>query len=183
LAILSDLQSSRLLISQNIWFLAWPLLQVLRSCQSRLGRLWPQLLSIARVPGHEREEFDVKAAGSVGLACALMFGLAMLAGCNGDDSSGANPTGQATSANSAKLTWMAPSVDTDGNPITGLAGYRIYYGTNESALDQVIEISNPGITTYVLEGLAPGTWYFAIKAYTTGGVESALSNVAKGTIG
>jgi hypothetical protein len=30
----------------------------------------------------------------------------------------------------------------------------------------------------VVEDLAAGTYYFAVRAYTTGGVESATSNVA-----
>ena len=34
----------------------------------------------------------------------------------------------------------------------------------------------------VIEGLAPATWYFSVKAYTKGGVESDFSNEAFKTI-
>jgi hypothetical protein len=34
----------------------------------------------------------------------------------------------------------------------------------------------------VIEGLSVGTWYFAVKAYTTANVESDLSPVASKTI-
>jgi hypothetical protein len=33
-----------------------------------------------------------------------------------------------------------------------------------------------------MQDLAAGTWYFAVKAYTTTGAESSLSNVASKTI-
>ena len=49
-------------------------------------------------------------------------------------------------------------------------------------LNQTIEISNPSVTTYVVEQLAAGTWYFAVRAYTSAGNESSLSNVASKTI-
>ena len=39
------------------------------------------------------------------------------------------------------------------------------------------------LATYVVENLSAGTWYFAVKAYTTAGVESDNSNIASKTIG
>jgi hypothetical protein len=78
---------------------------------------------------------------------------------------------------SATLSWAAPTANTDGSTLTNLAGYRIVYGTSASVLSQTIQVSNPGVTTYVVENLAPGTYYFAIKAYTADGTESAASNI------
>jgi hypothetical protein len=86
------------------------------------------------------------------------------------------------STGSATLSWQAPTQNTDGSALTNLAGYRIVYGTSQSALDQVIQISNPGTTTYVVDGLTSDTWYFAIKAYASNGSESANSGVASKTI-
>jgi hypothetical protein len=83
---------------------------------------------------------------------------------------------------SASLSWAAPTENTDGTALTNLAGYRVVYGTNASSLNQTIEISNPSVTTYVVEQLAAGTWYFAVRAYTSAGNESSLSNVASKTI-
>jgi len=65
----------------------------------------------------------------------------------------------------------------DGTPLTNLAGYRVVYGQSSSDLSNSLEIPGPRITSAVIEALTPGTWYFAVKAYTTAGIESDLSNV------
>ncbi|HEY5807629.1 MAG TPA: putative Ig domain-containing protein [Povalibacter sp.] len=83
---------------------------------------------------------------------------------------------------SATLSWVAPTENTDGTALTNLAGYRVLYGTSASALNQTVELANPSLTSYVVDQLAPGTWYFAVKAYTSAGGESAASNVASKTI-
>jgi hypothetical protein len=86
------------------------------------------------------------------------------------------------STGSATLSWTPPTQNTDGSSLTNLAGFRIAYGTSSAALNQTIEIANPGLATYVVTGLNSGTWYFAVKAYSSAGVESELSNVASKTI-
>jgi len=86
------------------------------------------------------------------------------------------------STGAATLSWMPPTLNTDGSALTNLSGYRIYYGTNRSALDRTIRISNVSITRYVIDGLSPATYYFAVKAVNSAGVESSLSNVASKTI-
>jgi hypothetical protein len=78
---------------------------------------------------------------------------------------------------SATLSWAAPTTNTDGSTITNLAGFRIQYGTSATALTQTIEVSNPGIATYVVSGLSSGNWFFAVRAYNTSGAESANSSV------
>lgn len=83
---------------------------------------------------------------------------------------------------SATLSWTAPTQNTDGSTLTNLAGYRIHYGKSASVLSEAIQISNAGLTTYVIENLAPGTYYFAVKAFSSSGVESELSNVVSKTI-
>jgi hypothetical protein len=49
-------------------------------------------------------------------------------------------------------------------------------------LSQTIQVSNAGLTTYMIENLSPGTYYFAVKAYTSTGTESESSNVVSKTI-
>ena len=79
---------------------------------------------------------------------------------------------------SASLDWAAPTTNTNGSALTNLGGYKIYYGTSSSRLSSTITISNPGLLTYVVDGLPIGTtYYFAIVAVTTGGVESTDSAV------
>jgi hypothetical protein len=83
---------------------------------------------------------------------------------------------------SATLSWTVPTLNTDGSPLTNLAGYRIYYGTDSTALAQTANIDTADTTSYAVSGLSSGTWYFAISAYTTAGTESVLSNLASKTI-
>jgi hypothetical protein len=83
---------------------------------------------------------------------------------------------------SATLSWAAPTENTDGTPLTNLAGYHIYYGTSVSAMTHTLQIANPGIDTYVVSNLSPGTWYFSIRAYTSAKVESAASVMVSKTI-
>lgn len=89
---------------------------------------------------------------------------------------------QSTGSGTATLSWTAPTVNTDGSPLVDLGGYTIDYGTDPGALNQTVTISSASATTYTLQGLSPGTWYFAIVAVTTGGSESPLSNVVSTTI-
>ena len=83
---------------------------------------------------------------------------------------------------SLTVDWSAPSQNTNGTPLMNLAGYYIYYGTSANALTQNVQISNPGVTTYTITNLAPGTWYVGILDYTSAGVRSGLSNIGSATI-
>lgn len=73
---------------------------------------------------------------------------------------------------SATLNWQAPSQNADGTPLTDLAGYRIHYGTDMSAMNQKIAIDNAGITTYVIDNLPAGTWHFSLSSVNGSGIES-----------
>lgn len=83
---------------------------------------------------------------------------------------------------SATMSWVAPTQNTDGSALNDLAGYRIVYGTSAGALDKTIQVNNPSVTSYVVENLTSATWYFAVKAYSSAGTESSLSNTASKTI-
>lgn len=83
---------------------------------------------------------------------------------------------------SATLSWTPPTQNMDGSALTNLAGYRVYYGTSSSSLTNSVQLANAGLSRYTVENLSGGTWYFAIKAYTSSGVESAFSNVGSKTI-
>jgi hypothetical protein len=84
---------------------------------------------------------------------------------------------QASTGNAA-LSWNAPTTHTDGSALTGLAGFRIVYGRSATTLDQSATINNPSISTYTVQNLASGTWYFAVAAYTSSGGESEFSTMA-----
>jgi hypothetical protein len=88
-----------------------------------------------------------------------------------------------TGTGSATIRWTPPTTNSDNSPLTNLAGYRIYYGTNSGNLTQVLNLPNPGISSGVVENLAAGTWYFAVASYNSSNVESERSNVTSKTIG
>lgn len=82
----------------------------------------------------------------------------------------------------ATISWTPPTQNTDGSTIGNLAGFRIQYGASASALTQVIEVGNPGLASYVVTDLSAGNWFFAVRAYSSSGAESANSNVVSKTI-
>jgi len=83
---------------------------------------------------------------------------------------------------SATLSWQPPTENADGSPLVNLAGYVIRYGTQSDALKLEVRINNAGITTSVIEGLTPATWYFTVSAFTSAGVESLPSAVGSKTV-
>lgn len=82
----------------------------------------------------------------------------------------------------ATLSWLPPVANTDGSSLSNLSGYRIYYGTSATALNRTIQINNVSISTYVIDSLSPAKYYFAVRALTSAGRESALSNIASKTV-
>jgi len=82
----------------------------------------------------------------------------------------------------ATLSWQPPVQRTDGSALTDLAGYRIYYGNTSTNLGQSITLNNSGLTSYVVENLSQGTWYFSMTAFDASGAESNRSSVASKTI-
>jgi hypothetical protein len=138
-------------------------------------------------------------------ALTALFALsAMLAGCSDSDdtASTAAPSSTASTTTStstttatvtstatdgssngaATLTWVPPTENTNGQSASNLAGYYIYYGTDESELSQIISVPGADTTTYVVSGLGSGTYYFAVRAYNTMGVDSAQSDIASVSI-
>jgi len=109
-----------------------------------------------------------------------------LAGCHATNQSAAPSSASAqlpTGNGTATLSWEAPTTTTSGAALTDLSGYRIYYGLSADALSQTIQLAGVGIQTYVIDNLGQGTWYFAIRAVTSAGVESPQSDVVSKTIG
>ena len=82
------------------------------------------------------------------------------------------------SSGAATVDWTPPTTNTDGSVIANLAGYKIYYGTTSTALNQSVQVANAGLASYVVSNLSSGTWYFGVTAYTSDGTESAMSNIA-----
>jgi hypothetical protein len=77
---------------------------------------------------------------------------------------------------SVTVSWVPPTTNTDGTPVTGLSGFKVFYGTAPGQYSQTLSVPSPTVTSVVVEGLTTGTtWYFATKAVSSSGVESAYS--------
>ncbi|MEP7312945.1 MAG: fibronectin type III domain-containing protein [Pseudomonadota bacterium] len=83
---------------------------------------------------------------------------------------------------SATLSWVPPTANADGSGLNNLAGYKIYFGSDPNLLSQSVQITNPGLTTYVMANLSAGTTYFVMTSYNTAGTESTRSGVGSKTI-
>jgi len=82
-----------------------------------------------------------------------------------------------TATGSATLIWQPPTGNTDGSPLSNLAGYHVYWGTTQGNYSSSTALNNPGLTSYVIQQLTPATWYFVVTAVNSSGVESNYSNV------
>jgi len=80
-------------------------------------------------------------------------------------------------AGTATLSWTPVTRDAQGDTLRNLAGYKVFYGTSPRALYTVVVVPDPHQTSYLVRDLAPGSWYFAVDAYTTNNVEGPRSNV------
>ncbi len=85
-------------------------------------------------------------------------------------------------AKAVTLEWQAPTENTDGTALADLKGYEIHYGTESQSYSDAITVSNPSITRYVVDSLAPGKYYFAITALNGSGHQSPLSNEVTTTL-
>jgi Putative Ig domain len=85
-------------------------------------------------------------------------------------------------ADSVTLSWTAPTVNANGEPVTDLAGYHVYYGTSEANMTTVIAVDKATNTDQVIGNLQPGTWYFAVSAYNSAKIESKISAILQVTL-
>ncbi len=104
------------------------------------------------------------------------------------DMSGGARAAEATAADavtpttgSAVVTWSRPNENTDGSPLTNLAGYVLYYGTGFPVPFSAIYL-DANATALEIQNLAPGNWYFQIESVNTEGMPSELSPTVSKTI-
>jgi hypothetical protein len=138
---------------------------------------------------HESASVHRLRLGSLGAALSLT-----VAACGGTSvyptppnttaaSEGTPPPGSTgTTTGGATLYWTAVTQNTDGTPLTDLAGYKVHYGASPTAMSLVVTLTDPGETTYSVANLSSGTWYFTVAAYTDGGIDGLPSNVAQKAI-
>jgi hypothetical protein len=86
---------------------------------------------------------------------------------SGSTSSLTSPS-TSSSSSTASLTW---SPDT----LTNLVGYKVYVGTSSGVYSSAVNVGN--VTTYAVTNLGIGTtYYFAVSAFNSSGIESGFSN-------
>jgi hypothetical protein len=81
----------------------------------------------------------------------------------------------AAGSRAATISWQGPTQHEDGSPLMDLAGFEIRYGRQPGSYSHRIDVPSQGIATYVVNGLVPGNYYFAMTAYKGNRVDSALS--------
>ncbi len=77
------------------------------------------------------------------------------------------------------LSWDTPLLRRDGSTLnlSDIQKYKIYYGTSQTELSSVAEITDPSQVVHSFSGLEPNTYYFAISTVTKDGVEGAKSSM------
>jgi len=88
----------------------------------------------------------------------------------------------ASGTGTATLSWTPPTENSDGSALTDLAGYQVYYGQSQNNLNRTVTLNNASLSTYVVENLGSGTWFFALVAVNSHGTTSVFSTVATKTI-
>jgi len=81
----------------------------------------------------------------------------------------------ASGSRAATISWQGPTLHEDGSPLMDLAGFEIRYGRQPGSYSHRIDVPSQGIATYVVNGLVPGSYYFAMTAYKGNRVDSAPS--------
>jgi hypothetical protein len=85
------------------------------------------------------------------------------------------PPTQPAGSQPVTVSWQSPTQNADGTALTDLAGYHIHYGAQSGNYTSTIQVANPGLATYVIQSLPSGTYYFALSAYNSAGVEGGMS--------
>lgn len=88
-------------------------------------------------------------------------------------------------AGRATLSWDLPQQYTDGAPLQPedeVAGYRVYHGTSEDALNLAAPVDGATTLQHTIDDLEAGTHYFAVAAVSVNGAEGARSQILTKTV-
>jgi Fibronectin type III domain len=131
------------------------------------------------LPGHAIMSSTQRTVATCAMICITSAHL-ILCACarQAPTSSSLPPQGNST----ATLSWEPPRRNLDGSTIGNLAGYFIYYGRSPTNLNVIIKIPDPYVTTYTVDRLSPGTYYFRIVAFTDTGINGSASPTVSKTI-
>lgn len=85
-------------------------------------------------------------------------------------------------AGPVRLSWVAPTQNTDGSAYTNAAGYVVTYGKDNPPVTEAPRITSPATLTTTIQ-LAPGAWFFGLQAISTSGALSEKAIVAGNAAG
>ena len=88
----------------------------------------------------------------------------------------------AVEASEAVVTWVAPTTNDDGTPLTDLAGFRVKAGLVCGTPDVVVDNIPATATQGIMTGLPSGTYFFWVTAFDVSGNESADSQCVSALI-
>jgi hypothetical protein len=110
------------------------------------------------------------------IICSLVF---LVQGCGGGGGSSGGGTQNPVTYNAyTDLFWISPKTRIDGSYLlsSSIAGFKVYYGSGNDNLIQLVDIEESGIDEYRIDVPDAGSYFFAIAAYDTQGNEGELSN-------
>jgi hypothetical protein len=87
---------------------------------------------------------------------------------------------QSATNGTASLSWLSPAANPNG--LLEVEGYHIYFGSSATNLTRVISVESPSSTSFVINNLPAGNWYFGIASYSAQKIESSLSGIVNVTI-
>ena len=121
-------------------------------------------------------------SGRTGRLKVLVLAAVSVTACTGPGETTPQTSGNAGATGTLTVSWKAPTRNTDGTPLKDLVGYTLLYGPAPDTYVTAITINDPTATHYVVSGLRPGTYYFAISATNSAGHHSLLSAEVHGSV-
>lgn len=81
----------------------------------------------------------------------------------------------------ATVSWILPTLNTNGTPFVDLKGSRVIFGNAPGQFSRSADVVGAA-TSVVVDSLGAGTWSFKVRVVNSNDVESADSNVAQKTV-
>jgi len=112
------------------------------------------------------------------LILVAVFVLPACSGGGGSDSGSSISGITPTTLNILGVSWAAPVEREDVTPLAPneIAGYRLYYGTQTGAYQELLYIDDGSATSAQVAGLPSGTYYAVVTTIDIDGRESKYSS-------